>query len=177
MSQAATAAIIGELCKELKLPTVKREHAAVSRQAQDSGWPYEAYLQELLQREVIARQQNVARRRIREGTFPDIKTLDQLDWSALRGVSRTKVQALASGQFIDDAEDVVILGPIGTGKTHLAIALGVEAARRRTRVRFMRVADLVRQLGPSTVPRMRGAEPIMYVSGSSDDYCSPHARG
>lgn len=52
----------------------------------------------------------------------------------------------ASGQFIDDAEDVVILGPIGTGKTHLAIALGVEAARRRTRVRFMRVADLVRQL-------------------------------
>jgi DNA replication protein DnaC len=146
MSQAATNAIIGELCKELKLPTVKREYGAVSRQAQDGAWAYEAYLQELLQREVLVRQQNVARRRLREGVFPDIKTLDQLDWSALQGISKTKIQALASGQFIDDAEDVVILGPIGTGKTHLAIALGVEAARRRTRVRFMRVAELVRQL-------------------------------
>jgi len=146
MNQAATTAIVGELCKQLKLPTVAREHTAVSRQAQDDGWPYDSYLQELLQREVIARQQNVARRRISEAGFTDIKTLDQLDWAALHGVSKTKIQALATGQFIDDAEDVVIIGPIGTGKTHLAVALGVEAARRRTRVRFIRVADLVRQL-------------------------------
>jgi len=146
MSQAATAAIVGELCKQLKLPTVSRECAALCRQAQDGSWAYDAYLQELLSREVICRQQNVARRRIREAHFPDIKTLDGLDWAALQGVSKTKIQALSSGQFIDEAEDVVIIGPIGTGKTHLAIALGIEAARRRTRVAFMRVADLVRQL-------------------------------
>ena len=61
-------------------------------------------------------------------------------------MSKTKIHALSSGQFIADAEDVVIIGPIGTGKTHLAIALGVEAAKRRSRVAFIRTADLVRQL-------------------------------
>jgi DNA replication protein DnaC len=146
MNQAATAAIITELCKELKLPAIAREYAGLCRQALDDDWAYEAYLQELLSMEVIARQQNVAKRRMREARFPDIKTLDTLDWSALQGVSKTKINALSSGQFIDDAEDVVIVGPIGTGKTHVAVALGVEAARRRTRVAFMRVADLVREL-------------------------------
>jgi DNA replication protein DnaC len=145
MNQAATAAIITELCKEL-MPAIAREYAGLCRQALDDDWAYEAYLQELLSMEVIARQQNVAKRRMREARFPDIKTLDTLDWSALQGVSKTKINALSSGQFIDDAEDVVIVGPIGTGKTHVAVALGVEAARRRTRVAFMRVADLVREL-------------------------------
>jgi DNA replication protein DnaC len=146
MSRAATAAVLQELCKELKMPTVLGDYQAIARQAQDADWAYENFLQELLQHEVTKRRENVARRRLREARFPDTKTLDQLDWTALRGVSKTKIQALSSGQFIDDAEDVVIIGPIGTGKTHLAIALGVEAARRRTRVVFVRVADLVRQL-------------------------------
>lgn len=146
MSHAATIAIIEGLCKELKLPTIARQLAAVCRQAQDGSWTFEAVVQELLSLEVTTRQQNVAHRRIAEARFPDTKTLDMLDWAALRGVSKSKIQALSTGQFIDDAEDVVIVGPIGTGKTHLAIALGVEAAKRRTRVAFVRVADLVRQL-------------------------------
>jgi DNA replication protein DnaC len=156
MTRAATAAIITDLCKELKLPTVAREYAGVSRQAEDDDWAYEVFLQELLQREVAKRRQNCSRRRLREAQFPDIKTLDQLDWSAVRGVSKTKIQALSSGQFIDDAEDVVIIGPIGTGKTHLAIGLGVEAARRRVRVAFTRVADLVRNLVEARDDRQLG---------------------
>lgn len=156
MSAAATAAVLGELCKELKLPTVLGEYTGLCRQAQDASWGYEAFLQELLTREVHKRRDNTARARLREANFPDTKTLDQLDWNALQGVSRTKVQALSSGQFIDDAEDVVILGPIGTGKTHLAIALGVEAARRRTRVRFVRAAELVRQLVEARDERQLG---------------------
>lgn len=143
---SATAAVLRDHCKELKLPTVLAELSAVTRQAQDDDWPYESFLQELLEREVAKRRANVAGKRVREARFPDTKTLDQLDWSAIQGVSKTKIQALSSGQFIDEAEDVVIIGPIGTGKTHLAIALGVEAARRRTRVVFARVADLVREL-------------------------------
>lgn len=145
-SEAATAAVIAEHCKELKLPTFAAEYVAISRQAQDADWGYETYLHELLEREVLIRRRNVAARRLREAHFPDTKTLDQIDWSALRGVSKTKVKALSSGQFIDDAEDVVLIGPIGTGKTHLAIALGVEAIRRRHRVAFTRAADLVRRL-------------------------------
>ena len=146
MTASATKAILRDRCKELKLPTVFAEYPAVARQAQDDDWGYEAFLQELLDREVNRRHVNTAHKRIREARFPDTKTLDQLDWNAVHGVSKTKIKALSSGQFIDDAEDVVIVGPIGTGKTHLAIALGVEAARRRTRVVFTRVADLVRQL-------------------------------
>jgi DNA replication protein DnaC len=145
-AKAATAAIIDELCKELRLPTIVASCPTLCRQAQDGDWSYEAFLQAVLEHEVLKRRENTAQRRVREARFPDTKTLDQLDWSALRGVSKTKIQALSSGQFIDDAEDVVIIGPIGTGKTHLAIALGVEAARRRTRVAFVRAAELVRQL-------------------------------
>ncbi len=146
MNSAATMAILAEHCKELRMPTIMSEYPGLVRQAQDGDWPYESFLQELFEREVIKRRQNVSKRRIKEARFPDVKTLDQLEWSRLQGVSKTKIKALSSGQFIDDAEDVVIVGPIGTGKTHLAIALGVEAARRRTKVLFTRAADLVRSL-------------------------------
>lgn len=146
MSKAAIAAILAEHCKELRLPTVMSEYPGLARQAQDAGWDYEAFLHELIEREVIKRRQNVAKRRLKEAKFPDVKTLEQLDWGALQGISKTKINALSSGQFIDDAEDVVIIGPIGTGKTHVAIALGVEAAKRRTKVLFTRAADLVRDL-------------------------------
>ena len=146
MNAAATAAVLGDLCKELRLPTVLREYPKLTRQSQDENQGYEQFLLELLQREAIARRENVANLRIRQARFPDMKTLDQLDWKSLPGLSKTKIQALSSGQFIDDGEDVVLIGPIGTGKTHLAIGLGIEAARRRTRVVFVRVAELVRQL-------------------------------
>jgi DNA replication protein DnaC len=88
----------------------------------------------------------VAARRIREAHFPDLKTLDGVDWKALDGVCRPKVLELASCDFVAKGEDVILAGPIGTGKTMLAIALGVEAARRRHRVAFTRAADLVRDL-------------------------------
>ena len=99
-------------------------------------------MRELLDEELRSRQEWTAARRLREARFPDIKTLDQIDWDALSVVSRQ----LVSCAYIEDAEDIVIAGPTGTGKTHLAIALGVEAARRRYRVVFTRAADLVRDL-------------------------------
>ena len=95
-------------------------------------------------------------RLLRQARFPDIKTFEQLDWEALGGVERPQLAQLATCEYIERADDVVIAGPIGTGKTHLAIALGVEAARRRHRpagyprirgrVAFIRAADLVREL-------------------------------
>ena len=111
-SEAAIAAVIAEHCKELRMPTVAGEYVAVTRQALDGDWSYESYLQELLEREVLKRRQNVAAKRLHEARFPDAKTLDQIDWACLRGVSKTKINALSSGQFIDDAEDVVIIGLI-----------------------------------------------------------------
>lgn len=146
MSQAALKAVLAEQTRTLKLPTLGRELAGVARQAQDDGWPYEEFLRELFDREITSREQRASARRLREARFPDLKTLDQLDWKALEGVSRPKILELATAGFLDRAEDVVIAGPVGTGKTHLAIALGVEAARRRHRVLFVRAADLVQQL-------------------------------
>lgn len=146
MSDAALQAVIQGHTRQLRTPTIARECAAVARRARDEGWPYEEFLRELLEAELRTRQENVARRYLKQAGFPDQKTLDQLDWDALQGVARPKILELARCQFIDEAQDVVIAGPIGTGKTHLAIALGVEAARRRIPVVFVKAAELVREL-------------------------------
>lgn len=146
MSDPARAAVIAGHCRQLKLPTLLREYPALARQAANEGWAHEEFLHQLLETEVLARESNVAAQRVREARFPDLKSLDQIDWDAMQGISRPKIAELASCSFIDRAEDVVVAGPIGTGKTHLAIALGLEAARRRYRVAFVRAADLVRSL-------------------------------
>jgi DNA replication protein DnaC len=144
MSEAAARqAVLEAHCRELKLPRVLREHAPLVRQARQDGWDYEEFLVQLLELEVHGRRDATAARRIREARFPDVKTLDQIDWEAFQGISRPKVLELASCDYLDRGDDVVIAGPIGTGKTMLAIALGVEAARRRKRVVFVRAADLV----------------------------------
>jgi DNA replication protein DnaC len=75
-----------------------------------------------------------------------MKTLDDFDWSVASGISRPKLLELASCDFVKKGQDVVLVGPIGTGKTHLAIALGICAARKRHRVLMRRAADLVREL-------------------------------
>lgn len=145
-SVAARDAVIAEHLKTLRLPTVGRELVAAARRARDSGADYEEFLRELLEAEVRVRQEHSAARLLKRAAFPDVKTLDEIKWSALEGVSRPKMMELASGEYITRGEDVVLAGPIGTGKTHLAIALGVEATRRRRSVAFTRAANLVRSL-------------------------------
>jgi DNA replication protein DnaC len=117
MSDTAQAAVIQEHCKELKLAAVVRDYPALCRQARDGGWAYEDLLRELLEAEVTNRRQSTARRLLREARFPDVKTLEQIDWPALKGVSRPKILELSSCQYIGQAEDVILAGPIGTGKT------------------------------------------------------------
>jgi DNA replication protein DnaC len=146
MSDAVLHAVIQGHARQLRTPTIARECAAVARRAQDEGWPYEEYLRELLEAELRNRQENAARRYMKLAGFPDLKTFEQIQWDALLGVSRPKLMELASCGFVEASEDVVIAGPIGTGKTHLAIALGVEAAKRRIPVAFHKAAELVRDL-------------------------------
>jgi len=146
MSEAALNAVIQGHARQLRTPTIAREYAGAARRARDSGWPYEEYLRELMEAELRSRQESAARRLLKQAGFPDIKTLEQIEWDALQGISRPKILELARCQFVSDSEDVVIAGPIGTGKTHLAIALGVEAARRRIPVVYHKAAELVRDL-------------------------------
>jgi len=82
----------------------------------------------------------------REARFPEVKTLDTFDFPAAEGVNATQIHTLARGEWVTAPENLILAGPIGTGKTHLAIALGVEATKQKRRVLFARAADLVRQL-------------------------------
>ena len=145
MSELRDTLVQGYL-KSLKLPGIRAEYAQLARQATAEDWPYEEYPRELLEREMHRREQSVAGQRLREARFADVKTLEQIDWAEMEGVSRKTIAELATCAFIEKAENVVIAGPIGTGKTHLSIALGVEATKRRFRVAFVKAADLVRQL-------------------------------
>ena len=143
---AVQRAVIDGLLRQLKLPTIRRELDAVARRAREGEWSYEEFLRDLLDEEQSAREQKAAHRRLREARFPDLKTLDQIDWQALDGISRSKILELSTGAFLAAADNIVLAGPVGTGKTHLAIGLGVELARRGHRVLFVRAADLVQQL-------------------------------
>lgn len=139
-------AIVSGYARSLKLPAVGREYAGFARQAREEGWDYEDYLKDLLDAEMRSREDRVVSRRLKEAGFPAIKTLDQIDWKAFEGISRPLVMDLSRCEYLENNQDIIIAGPIGTGKTHLAVALGVEAARRRKRVCFIRAADLVRDM-------------------------------
>jgi DNA replication protein DnaC len=141
------AAIAKELivaqARGLKMPGLARAYEPLGRQAREEHRTHEDYLHEALAAEQASRLQSAIRNRIHDARFPEIKTLDAFDFAATDGaVSPAVVSELARGEWISRAENLILAGPIGTGKTHLAIALGVEAARRRRRVLFTRAADL-----------------------------------
>ena len=156
MSDAARQAVLEAHCQELKLPRVLQRCPELSRQARNDGWDYEDFLIHLLEAEVTGRRDSTATRRLREARFPDVKTFDQVNWKKLSGVSKPKLMELASCDYLERGDDIVLAGAIGTGKTMLAIALGVEAVRRRKRVVFTRAADLVRDLIEARDERLLG---------------------
>jgi DNA replication protein DnaC len=132
--------------RALKLPGIARGFEALARQARDAHWPHEEYLHEILTTEQTSRHESVIRQRLHEARFPEVKTLETFDFAAVEGVNATQIHTLARGEWVTAPENLILAGPIGTGKTHLAIALGVEATKQKRRVLFTRAADLVRQL-------------------------------
>lgn len=133
------------LAAALKAPRITEAATRLADQARDAGWTHEDYLAAVLDREVSARNASGAQSRIKSAGFPATKTLDDFDFDAQPAV-RGQVGALASGGFLTEARNVVLLGPPGTGKTHLATALGVTAARHGHRVLFATATDWVTRL-------------------------------
>ncbi len=147
MTRTVTVAdVIRTHARQLKMPALGRAFEELARQAREEHWSYEDYLHEALAVELASRAESAVKQRLRAAAFPELKTLDQFDFSAADGISAATIAELARGDWIARGENVLLAGPIGTGKTHLAIALGVEAARQRRRVVFWRAADLVRTL-------------------------------
>jgi DNA replication protein DnaC len=138
--------LVAAVGRSLKMPGLVRVFEALARQAREEHWGYEEYLHEVLRAEETSRRDSAIRQRIRDAHFPETKTLDSFDFSATEGINAAQIAELARGEWIARGENIILAGPIGTGKTHLAIALGVEAARQRRRVLFQRAADLVRVL-------------------------------
>jgi DNA replication protein DnaC len=133
------------LAAALKAPRITEAASRLADQARDAGWTHEDYLAAVLEREVSARNASGAELRIRAAGFSARKTLEDFDWDAQPAI-RQQVAALASGGFLTEARNVVLLGPPGTGKTHLATALGIVAAQHGYRVLFATATEWVTRL-------------------------------
>lgn len=132
--------------KRLRLPTISAEFAKLAREASAANEDYEQYLLRLTELEVATRSANAIQARIKRAGFPVIKELDTYDFSLLPGLNQPKVLELTRGEWIDQRFNCCLIGNAGTGKTHLAIALGLAACRQGRRVRFFTAAGLVTRL-------------------------------
>jgi len=132
--------------KHLRLPTMGAEFAKLAREAASANEGYEQYLLRLTELEVATRSANAIKARIKRAGFPVIKDLDTYDFRLLPGLNKPKVLELARGEWIDRHFNCCLIGNAGTGKTHLATALGLAACRQGRRVRFFTAAGLVTQL-------------------------------
>ena len=137
---------IAHLSRALKAPRIRQSAAALADRARAEGWDHEQYLARVLEEEVLARETSGSRQRVRAARLPAVKTLDDFDFGFQRSVRKQVVLHLAQLDFLLEGSNVVFLGPPGTGKTHLSIALAVQAARRGHRVAFATAHQWVQRL-------------------------------
>jgi len=135
-----------EHLKRLKLPTIAGRYAELARDAERGRWTHERYLMALAAAEVAHRDDRARQDRLKQAGFPLDKTLAQFDFSARPQLRQGQVADLAKGDWIRGKETVALLGPPGTGKTHLAIALGIAACEAGYRVKFQTASGLVNML-------------------------------
>jgi len=134
------------LLRQLRLPSVATHYRKFAQEAAQAGRPYEEYLLALVEHEVGQRDVNRRKRRVQEARFPVLRTLDEFEFAALPSLSQTKVLDLARGEYIQRRENIALIGSIGTGKTHMATALGMLACEQGHRVRFYTAAGLINDL-------------------------------
>jgi len=134
------------LLRQLHLPTVAANYARYAQEATQSGQRYEEYLLALLNEEVSQRYINRRKRLVREAHFPVLRTLDEFDFNVIPSLSKVKVMQMADGEYIQRSENIALVGGIGTGKTHVAISLGLAACEQGHKVRFYTAAGLINEL-------------------------------
>lgn len=132
--------------KQLKLPTVLREYDKVARECAREGVDHPRYLLRLIELELIDRERRTIERRIKAARFPAVKSLDTFDFTAIASLNKMLVLELARCEFILRRENVIALGNSGTGKSHVALALGLSACQKGLSVTFTTAAALVHQL-------------------------------
>jgi DNA replication protein DnaC len=132
--------------KTLKLPTFLREYEKLARQCAAEGLDHVQFLARLVELELIDRERRMVERRIKAAKFPAVKSLDSFDFTAIPKLNKMQVLELARCEWIERRENVVALGPSGTGKTHVALALGLAACQKGLSVGFTTAAAIVHAL-------------------------------
>jgi len=132
--------------KRLKLPAMLNHYQEMARQAEQGSQTFEGYLLALSELETHQREENAYKRRVSQARFPLLKTLDRFDFSAIPTLNKAGVLHLAQGEYIGKRENLLLMGNSGTGKTHLATALGLTACQQGKNVRFFTAAGLINQL-------------------------------
>ena len=129
--------------KALKLPTMLAEAEKIAHRCAADNADHRAFLLQLVELELIERERKAAERRLKAARFPATKMLDEFDFASRPSVNKPKVLELVKGEYLDRRENILLVGPSGTGKTHLATAFGMAACSQGRKVRFFRVTELV----------------------------------
>ena len=132
--------------RQVRLPTVACHYKKLAQEAIQSGQSYEEYLLALLEEEVTQRQVNQRKRRVREAHFPVLRMLDEFDFGVIPSIRQQQVIQLVGGAYLQQQENIALIGSIGTGKTHIAISLGLAACQQGHKVRFYTAAGLINEL-------------------------------
>ena len=145
-SQGTPQVLLAHHLKQLRLPTVLREYDKVARECARDGVDHPRYLLRLLELELIDRERRLVERQIRQARFPATKSLDSFVFTAIPSLNKMLVLELARCEYILRRENVIALGNSGTGKTHIALSLGLAACQKGFSVTFITAAQLVHQL-------------------------------
>ena len=149
---------IAYLSRALKAPALREAVERLGERARAEGWSHEEYLAACLQREVAARDAHGADGRIRAARFPSRKSLEDFDFDHQRSIKRETLAHLGTLDFVAGKENVIFLGPPGTGKTHLATGLGIRACQAGHRVAFATAAQWVARLAEAHAAGTLGEE-------------------
>ena len=141
------AAALNLMLSELRLPTIKALWPQFTAQADREGWPAARLLTALTEHEIADRARRRFQRRLGEARLPSGKTLDSFDFSVVPTLSKAHVMALCAGdRWLDEGSNLLLIGPPGTGKTHLSAAIGLALIEHGYRVLFARTTDLAQRL-------------------------------
>jgi len=138
--------LLGHHLKGLKLPTFLREYDKLARQCAAEGVGHTGYLLRLSELELLERERRMIERRIRQARFPAVKSLDSFDFGVMPSLNKMLVLELSRCSYIERRENVIALGNSGTGKTHIALGLGLAACQKGLAVGFTTAAALVHEL-------------------------------
>jgi len=132
--------------KQLKLPTFLSEYDKIARQCAAENVDHVGYLLRLAELELIERERRMVERRIKAARFPAVKSLDSFDFKAIPSLNKPLVSELARCEYVERRENIIALGPSGTGKSHIALGLGLAACQKGLKVRFVTAAAMVHEL-------------------------------